>query len=695
MTSQNKTDHAESSEAQLPFYNKLAALSIQRQRQLLPIYRHRNALLFMVQKYAVTVVVGHTGCGKTTRREYQSMKLSNDKKFHSISMKLAGHGNRLSPPRRVAATTVSARVAEEAGYRLGEEVGYSIRFEDVTSDKTEIKFMTDGMLLREALIDPLLSRYSVIMLDEAHERTLYTDILLGVLKKIMKKRPELKIIVSSATLDAEAFQKFFNTNTMDDKEKDTAGIISLEGRTYPVEIMYLEEATENYVQKTIETVMKEEDGDILVFLTGREEINRCIEEIQDRASKLSTGKDLLALPLYAGLPQDEQMAIFEAAPEDTRKVVVSTNIAEASVTIDGIVHVIDCGFVKLRAYNPKTGMEILTVAPISKASASQRAGRAGRTRAGKCFRLYTEASYLELADSSVPEIQRSDLAPVILQLKALGIDNVLRFDFITLPPAEMIVRALELLFSLGALDDYAKLTKPLGLQMAEFPVRPMMAKSLLSSTQFGCGEQMLTIAAMTSVENIFVQSDDQRKHAESLKRKFTVEEGDHLTLYNVYQSFITKGKKDAKWCKDNYLNYRALLKAASVRSQLSRYMDRFNITIRSADPSTGSTAAQKCLTSAYFAHAAHQQPDGTYRLVKEGTVLWVHPTSVMFNRRAKWVIFHEGTNDNYISKLTSQVIETANKIYMKDITVIEKDWLPLLAPHYYEIKMKAGYNDGN
>ena len=333
------------------------------------------------------------------------------------------------------------------------------------------------------------------------------------------------------------------------------------------------------------------------------------------------------------------MYVFEPAANNTRKVILSTNIAEASVTIDGIVYVIDTGFVKLRAYNPSSGIETLTPVPISKASAIQRAGRAGRTKPGKCFRLYTEASYHALAQTTVPEIQRSDLAPVVLQLKALGIDNIVRFNFLTPPPSSLVVRALELLYSLGAIDDYAKLTKPLGTRMAELAVEPMMAKVLLSAPSFQCLSEVLSIAAMTSLQgSVWFHHEGEKKAMESSRRKFAVEEGDHLTLLNVYQAYVTKGRKDAKWCRDHHLNHKSMVRAVSIRTQLKRYLERLGVEVDESLVTNGSRTSdankaeqiRKCLTAGYFAHAAKMMPDGTFKSVAGGVVLHAHPTSLMF-----------------------------------------------------------------
>ncbi|KAH0847034.1 hypothetical protein AYO21_02270 [Fonsecaea monophora] len=648
---------------------------------LLPIARHRSSLLYTIETHQVTVLVGQTGSGKTTQLPQYLENAGWCSKGQCIAV---------TQPRRVAVTTVAARVAEEMRCQLGEQVGYSIRFEDVTSAKTRIKFLTDGMLLREALVDPLFTRYSVIIIDEAHERSLSSDILLGLLKKVKKRRPELRIIVSSATLEAERFAEFFTERDAPEGEQQCR-IVSIEGRTYPVDILYLDQPTDDYLEKATQTAFtihqQEAPGDILVFLTGREEIERAVQKLVDLASTLPPqAQALQPLPLYAGLSTEEQMYVFSEAAENTRKVILATNIAEASVTISGIVYVVDCGFVKLRAFNPNTNIETLTPFPISKASATQRAGRAGRTRPGKCFRLYTQQSYSSLPATTTPEIQRSNLAPVVLQLKALGIDNVVRFDFLSPPSSQLLIRAFDLLYSLGAVDDYAKLTSPLGTRMAELSaIPPMMAKCLLasSSPQFDCQNEMLTLAAMTSLQgNVWFHHSGEKKAMDLSRRKFAAEEGDQLTLLNVYQAFVTKGKREARWCHEHHLNFKSMQRAVSIRNQLRRYLERLGVKVEDSKAAATSVSAQpkdkaanilKCLVTGFFSQAAKMQPDGTFRSVSGNVTMHAHPTSLLFNRKAEYVVFHE-------------LLETGEKVYIKDISKVEKAWLVEFGGGYYNLK---------
>ncbi|KAB5596396.1 ATP-dependent RNA helicase [Ceratobasidium theobromae] len=644
-------------------------LGIQAQRERLPIFKHREKLLYAVEKYGVVIVVGQTGCGKTTLVELPQ---------YLFEAGWASNGNIIActQPRRVAATSVASRVATEVGTVLGDEVGYTIRFEDVSSKtRTRIKYLTDGMLFRETMIDPLLSKYSIIMIDEAHERSVYTDLLLGVLKKIRRKRPGLRLIVSSATLEAKYFLEYFNSGppvagaagavTPGDNSTDEATIVSLEGRMYPVEVAYLQEPTEDYVSEAVRVVwglhMQPGQGDILVFLTGREEIDRCLSELSELVPKLPRGApQLVPLPLHAGLSTDDQLAVFQPAERGTRKVVVSTNIAEASVTIDGIRFVVDCGFVKIRTFNPANALSSLSVVPTSQASATQRAGRAGRTAPGICYRLYPAAAFDSLPKATPPELTRTDLTTPLLQLKSLGIDDFMRFEWISPPPSESVLRALEGLIRAGMIGQEGALTE-VGAKVAECPVEVTIARMLFSSKEYRCGQEILTIAAMTAVQDAFIIPEGAAGAlAELERRKFTAEEGDHLTLLNAYNAFVRHGQS-ASWCRSHALNFRALSRAISIRTQLKKYMTRFGLPLESCEGDA--VRLRRCLVSGYWRNGARWSPDGTYQSVRGDTVLHVHPNSVMFTRKPRtgWVVFHE--------------MEETKKTQIRIITEIEPDWL--------------------
>ena len=517
-----------------PYSNKY--YDILKKRMQLPVWEYKPSFMATVAKHQVTVLVGETGSGKTTQIPQCCVD-------YVRTLPPAAGGRRkgvaCTQPRRVAAMSVAARVADEMDVQLGQEVGYSIRFEDCSSQRTLLKYMTDGMLLREAMSDPLLESYACVLLDEAHERTLATDILMGLLKEIAKQRTDLKIIVMSATLDAGKFQDYF----------DGAPLLTIPGRTFPVEIFYTPEPERDYLEASIRTVVQihiceEIEGDILLFLTGQEEIDEACKKIQREVENM--GQDvgeIKCIPLYSTLPPNMQQRIFEPAPPRRangaigRKVVVSTNIAETSLTIDGIVFVIDPGFSKQKVYNPRIRVESLLVTAISKASAQQRAGRAGRTRPGKCFRLYTEKAFQnEMQENTYPEILRSNLGSVVLQLKKLGIDDLVHFDFMDPPAPETLMRALELLNYLAALDDEGDITD-LGGMMAEFPLDPQLAKMCIASCDFNCSNEILSITAMLSVPQIFVRPSEAKKAADEAKMSFAHIDGDHLTMLNVYHAF--------------------------------------------------------------------------------------------------------------------------------------------------------------
>ncbi|RWS04771.1 ATP-dependent RNA helicase DHX8-like isoform 1 [Dinothrombium tinctorium] len=633
-------------------YGKKTQMSIIEQRQSLPIYKLKDELVQAVTYNQILIVIGETGSGKTTQITQYLAEAG------YASMGKIG----CTQPRRVAAMSVAKRVAEEYGCRLGQEVGYTIRFEDCTSPETAIKYMTDGMLLRECLIDPDLKQYSVIMLDEAHERTIHTDVLFGLLKAAVKKRSELKLIVTSATLDAVKFSQYFYE----------APIFTIPGRSFPVEIFYSKEPETDYLDAALITVMqihlREPPGDILLFLTGQEEIDTACEVLYERMKSLGPEvPDLIILPVYSALPSEMQTRIFEPAPPGSRKVVIATNIAETSLTIDGIYYVVDPGFVKQNVYNPKTGMDQLVVTPISQAQAKQRAGRAGRTGPGKTYRLYTERAYRdEMLTTPVPEIQRTNLAMTVLQLKAMGINDLLSFDFMDAPPLETLLMALEQLHSLSALDDEGLLTR-LGRRMAEFPLEPMLAKMLIMSVHLGCSDEILTIVSMLSVQNVFYRPKDKQALADAKKAKFNQPEGDHLTLLAVYNSWKNNKFSNA-WCYENFVQIRTLKRAQDVRKQLLGIMDRHKLDVVSCGRNTA--RVQKAICSGFFRNAAKKDPQEGYRTLVDGQVVYIHPSSALFNKQPEWVVYHE--------------LVLTTKEYMREVTAIDPKWLVEFAPSFFK-----------
>ena len=499
----------------------------------------------------VLIIEGETGSGKTTQIPQY---------LHEAGLTAGGKKIGCTQPRRVAAMSVAARVADEMGVKLGSQVGYSIRFEDCTSERTVIKYMTDGMLLREFLGEPDLSSYKVMIIDEAHERTLHTDILFGLIKDIARFRPDLKLLISSATLDAEKFSEFF----------DNAPIFRIPGRRFPVNIYYTKAPEADYIDAVVVTTLQihvtQPLGDILVFLTGQEEIETAQEILIERSRKFGSKiAELIIVPIYANLPSDLQAKVFEPTPSGARKVVLATNIAETSLTIDNIIYVIDPGFSKQNSYNARTGMESLIVTPVSKASANQRAGRAGRVAAGKCFRLYTAWAYQhELEDNPVPEIQRVNLGNVVLMLKSLGINDLIHFDFLDPPPHETLVLALEQLYALGALNHMGELTK-LGRRMAEIPADPMMCKMLLASEKYKCSAEILSISAMMSNNaSIFYRPKDKIIHADTARKNFHQPGGDHITLLNVYNQWA-ETDFSSQWCYENFIQHRSMKRARDIR----------------------------------------------------------------------------------------------------------------------------------
>lgn len=561
-------------------------------------------------------------------------------------------------------------MAQERGELVGDTVGYVVRFQERITPETKIKFMTEGILLRELLADPLLTQYGVIIVDEAHERNMLTDMVLGLLKKILRKRSNLKIIISSATIDASFFSEFFSWPG----SGEVSVKLSIEGRMHAVTNFYLNEPCADYVKETVETVwklhQKEPPGDILAFLTGQDEVLEALDLLREYV-RSSEVENLKVLPMYGSMSSTDQLAVFFTPPKGVRKVVLATNIAETSITIPGIVYVIDCGFVKVKWYNPRTCSDSLVVVPVSKASAVQRAGRAGRVRPGKVYHLYTKADYDSLVPRQPPEMRRSEMSGAVLQLKALGIGNILRFDFPSPPPAQNLLSALETLFALDGIDEQGNLTKPVGYLLAELPFGAMLSKMLYVSGKMGCSEEIITIIAMLQVQSVFSRpvSAAAQQSGRIAHRNFEVAEGDFITLLNIYTAFVEEGRTK-EFCGQYYLIYRNLKRAYELREQLITLASKkYGIPIFSCNGDVKTIC--KCITAGFFTQVAYLHHSGVYRQISSGTELAIHPESTLYTLpQAQYVVYGE-------------LLQTT-KLFMNHVTVIQREWLTELAPHYYQ-----------
>lgn len=574
----------------------------------------------------------------------------------------------VTQPRRVAATSVAQRVSEEMDCRLGAKVGYQIRFDNTSSAETRIKYMTDGVLVREITQDPLLSRYGIIILDEAHERGLDTDILFGLLKRLLKKRPSLRLIVSSATLNTELFSNFF----------DKCPVIKVPGRHHPVAIFHQRSKSQNrsmILGSAVDIVLQihheEGPGHVLLFLTGRDEIERACELLRRHEDgghpQGKDGQRMLILPLYGALPSREQKKVFEAVPEGTRKVIVSTNIAETSVTVDGIKYVVDPGFVKQRVYKAERGIDALMVVPISKAAAQQRAGRAGRTMPGKCYRLYPQEIFKEMDEETLPEIRRTNLSNTILQMKVIGINDVLGFDFLEAPLPEAVLFALKQLHQLSALSNTGDITA-LGRKMCGFPLDPCLAKMLIASEDLGCSDDIATIAAVLSSENIWFQPrkgkemEDMQQRAMQKRQKLMHPMGDHLTYNLVYKEWERCGCHPG-WCHQYLILGRALRLAQNIRKQLVEMLRKQNIPLKKARPGKHKKI-RKAICQGFFLQSAQNCVSRTYHtlMLDEMKICQLHPSSSIANTTPpKCVVYHE--------------LVTTSKNFLRNVVAVEERWI--------------------
>lgn len=612
----------------------------------LPISKFRQRFVEMASQYQILVILGETGSGKTTQIPQYILESN----LHS-SKPVA-----ITQPRRVAAISVSRRVAFEQKVQLGSVVGYSVRFENMTSSSTMIKFMTDGMLVREALLDPELSNYSWVIIDEAHERSVHTDLLMGLLKLRILTNPNLHVVIMSATIEASRFVNFF----------DGAGLLEVEGRSYPVDLLYPVKPETDYFDGTLIAIIQchldQPAGDILVFLTGQEEIEE-MQTVLLRKRKLlpPNTMDYYVCCIYSALPSSKQMQVFESPPPNTRKIILSTNISETSLTIPGIKYVIDTGMVKIRTYEPRSGMEILSIVRESQAAARQRAGRAGRQEPGKCFRLLTRREFESIPEYAAPEITRSNLNHIILQLKVMN-EDIRTFPFLDKPSDLYIDKGFKDLRYLNALDISENITN-LGRALVELPIPPELGRILLGSLEsdMKCTKEILTIVSLLSVENLLYY----RREEANAKLAFKLNEGDHLTLLRVYREWKANGTKT--WCKHYGVNRPAFKRVKMIRKQLKQLIRKYNPEMIPSSPDT----ILRCICKGYLLQCGRLSSDKThYRTFKDDSIIYIHPTSVLFHQKPKpaCIIFTEiiATTKRYVREVSSvepnYIMSLLNKI---------------------------------
>ncbi|KAJ0976428.1 hypothetical protein J5N97_018393 [Dioscorea zingiberensis] len=640
-------------------------------RKQLPIWALKDRFLDALAKHQIVVVAAGTGSGKSTQIPQfiiEAGYASNGKKVVCVE------------PRRLVATAISCRVAQEMGVIIGEEVGYSVQFEDCRGPKTTLMYLTDGTLLRELLADQVLQSYGVIVLDEAHLRTLATDLLLGFLKRLIDRnsRPDLKLVIMSTQQEAKWFKDYFKG----------ARIVQIEGSLHPVEIIHTTEPIKDYlgaaIEKVLEILTSEPTGDILVFLPGGDDIEagswRLTGLLKDRTDEFGPVR---ILPLHSMLPLELQKKIFKAAPPSIRKggpvgrkVIMSTDIADSSLAIDGIAYVIDSGFSKQKVYNAGLHVESLLVLPISRASAYRRSGCCRRSVPGKCYRLYTKKFLDDCQQHASPEILRANLTGTVLLLKRLGISDMLHFDFINPPGVDMMASAVETLNCLGALDGDGNLTA-VGELMSEFPLDPPMSKMILHSPEFKCSNEILAIISMLSVPHCFLRPREKQHDADKAKAIFSHASGDHLTLLNVYQAYKKQNGSPA-WCEENFINQAAMKSADNVRSKLKSIMCKFNIKLCSTDSSSCDydDNIRKALVAGYFMQAAKLNTSGHYMTVKYQHIVDLHPSNSLVSKPA-WVIYND--------------FVFASRPSIRIVTDVRGEWLVDIAPHYYQIS-PIGHN---
>ena len=691
---------------------------------LLPIYKSKQEIINLINNTNINIIVimGETGCGKTTQVPkiiYENCPLDN--KMICITQ-----------PRRIAAISISQRVAEEMNIKIGDLVGYSVRFKEKMSSKTKIKFVTDGMLVRECILDKNLSKYKYLILDEIHERSIHTDILMMICKDLIinKKRKDLKIIIMSATLNPKKYMDYFNTNSL----------LKIQGRKYPVKVYNISEEENNdknnlinknikendyydliskYIDRCLNCILQillsdEEDnknGDILVFLPGQEDIEDLQELLLNKKEEIISEFpekkiEFKILPLFGSLPSNQQMKIFRPLKnkfgKNIRKIILSTNIAETSLTIKNIKFVIDSGFFKMRKFYPKLDIDTLKITPISKNSALQRAGRTGRESPGNCYRLYTQKEYNDFKENTEPEIQRINLRNISLQLFSIGYNDFNNIDFIDKPPKENFNNAYEELIALGAIenDENHKITE-FGKKMSILPMDPLYSIILINALNNEYNEVFEDIVSIISIlqsDNIFYNQNSKKEIIEKKREKYIDSSSDHITLRNIFKEYKNSNNKE-QFCKENYLNDKALVKSMEIFKQLIGYLKKIKINEYKNDEkkeindkilqidnylnnlkNEGIDNNEKknklilnCLLTGYFNNIAKYSNDNFYNTIKGNQLCKIHPTSVLIKKpklgkQYGYLIFNEIiiTSKKYIKCCTLINSEQAEKFINKN-----------------------------
>lgn len=621
----------------------------------LPVSQRKVEIQKLLSQHQVIVVAGETGSGKTTQLPKMCLELG----FGNLGM--IGH----TQPRRIAARSVAARIAEELETKLGGLVGYKVRFNDQISDNTQIKLMTDGILLAEIQNDRFLNQYSCLIIDEAHERSLNNDFILGYLKQLLPRRRDLKLIITSATIDVERFSKHFNN----------APIIEVSGRTYPVEVRYrpvVEEDDQDQLQgilNAVDELQAEGRGDILIFMNGEREIRDTAEALQKQNLKHTE-----ILPLFARLSAQEQNKIFH--PSGLNRIVLATNVAETSLTVPGIKYVIDPGTARISRYSYRTKVQRLPIEPISQASANQRKGRCGRVSEGVCIRLYSEEDFNSRPEFTDPEILRTNLASVILQMTALGLDDIEAFPFVDAPDKRHIQDGVKLLEELGAFETVQtksgekRLLTRVGRQLAQLPVDPRLAKMILSAVNFGCVYEMMIIVSALSIQDPRERPQEKQQASDEKHRRFADKKSDFLAFLNLWRYLQEQQKELSKnqfrrQCQKDFLNYLRIREWQDIYHQIRLTVREMGLPINSEKAEY--QQIHTALLSGLLSHIGLKEAEKQQYLGARNAHFAIFPNSVLFKKQPKWV-------------MAAELVETS-KLWGRMVAEIEPEWIEPLAEH--------------